>query len=324
MWRCKELIMFVLFLILMVPALAKDYPCTNHGEDSLSDGLSQDEYALIQMINDLRRENKLPSIPLSGELCIVAKTHIADLIRWKPQNKGCSLHSWSGSGKWTSCCYTRESTGIQCMKSKPREITGYEGDGYEIIYLGEDIATPKEVADQWRNTEASADMILCRNKWTAYQWKTMGLGMKDGYAALWFGDLDTKARTALTDGKSSEKQKSPPASTSVPAKPETKAVTASHELQPKSANIAAKQPYQPMEAGMVRPQYYVVTASYREFESANTEMKSIRLKGYPDAFILYHEPMHRVVIASFKEYEKASAMKNELKDVFPGIWVLYQ
>jgi len=182
MLKSKYLLLYFLLLVLVFPAYAGNNSNIASGNDSILKGLTQDESILFNMINDFRRQNKLSSIPLSKDLCIVAQTHIADLIKWKPQDKGCSLHSWSGSGKWTSCCNTKEVFGIQCMKSKPREITGYPGDGYELIYWGEENATAVEAAELWRDVEASADMILSRSKWKAYQWKAIGVGIKDGYA----------------------------------------------------------------------------------------------------------------------------------------------
>jgi len=185
MLRQKEFFLFFMLIILAFPSFAR---YNTNVSDTVAYGLSQDESILFNMINDMRRQNKLPSIPLSNDLCIVAQTHIADLIKMKPLEKGCSLHSWSGAGKWTACCNTKEVFGIQCMKSKPREITEYTGDGYELIYWGEDNANPAEAAELWRDVEASADMILSRAKWSNYQWKALGVGIKGGYAILWLGD----------------------------------------------------------------------------------------------------------------------------------------
>lgn len=184
----KERILLFILMIFVLPVFSGNISFTAGGTDTLDSKTTQDETILFNLINDMRRQNKLPSIPLSPELCKVAQTHIADIIKWKPQDKGCSLHSWSGSGKWTACCNTKEVFGIQCMKSKPREIAGYQGDGYELIYWGEDKATPSEAADLWKQVAASSDMILGRAKWKGYQWKAMGVAIKEGIAILWLGD----------------------------------------------------------------------------------------------------------------------------------------
>ena len=51
-------------------------------------------------------------------------------------------------------------------------------------------------------------------------------------------------------------------------------------------------------------------------------MKNIKQKGYPNAYILKNEPLFRIVLTSFNTKEKADIVKNELKDNFPGVWVL--
>lgn len=317
----KEIYLFFLMMVLAFPAFAGNYAAGALGNDSVIKGISQDETILFNMINDMRRQNKLPSFPLSRDLCKVAQTHIADLIKYRPQDKGCSLHSWSGNGKWTSCCNTKELFGIQCMKAKPREITGYPGEGYELIYWGEDNATPAEAAELWKQVDASSDMILSRNKWSAYQWKAIGVGMKDGYAVLWLGDAE--------DGNMLEKEvKDIP----IVQKPATKMATAEKSVAPvkeityPKATITPKAtvPIQEKKEAVVMDEsqkFYLIIGSYKEFEAANALMKEVRLKGYPSAFIFYQEPLHRVVINAFETYEKATVKKNELKEKFPGIWI---
>jgi len=350
MLQRKELHLLFLLLFLMFSAIS-GYSTTNNtsGNDSATIGISQDETILFKMINDMRRQNKLSALPLSSDLCKVAQTHIADLIKWKPQEKGCSLHSWSGNGKWTSCCNTKEVFGIQCMKSKPREITGYPGDGYELIYWGEDNATPAEAAALWKQVEASSDMILSRAKWSGYEWKSLGVGIKSGYAVLWLGDAINPNMSNSVDETQSPEQKivpRPEATAKIPepekksTKPETpvtqkptpkQEVTAKipateqksikSEIPVKQNAVVADQKIKAMKSSAQTPQFYLIVGSYKEFESANSEMKKVRSKGYPSAFILYQEPLYRIVITSFEDSEKASKLKNELKETFPGIWV---
>lgn len=350
MLKRKDLHLLFLLMFLTFSAMAGN-PTRNNisGNDTATTGISQDETILFNMINDMRRQNKLSSIPLSANLCKVAQTHIADLIKWKPQEKGCSLHSWSGNGRWTSCCNTKEVFGIQCMKSKPREITGYPGDGYELIYWGEDIATPAEAAALWKQVEASSDMILSRAKWSGYEWKSMGVGIKSGYAVLWLGDAvnpnmsDSYDETQSTEQKIDPKpevatkipepeKKSTKPQTPVTQKPtpkqEVAAQTPAKELKStksetpvKQNTVVADQKIKAKKSSAEAPQFYLIVGSYKELESANSEMKKVKLKGYPSSFILYQEPLYRIVITSFEDSEKASKLKNELKETFPGIWV---
>ena len=94
MHQRKEFLLYFLFMVLTFTTFSRDNSVITSDSDTLANGLTQDESILFNMINDIRMRNKLPSIPLSKDLCIVAQAHIADLIRWKPQDRGCSLHSF--------------------------------------------------------------------------------------------------------------------------------------------------------------------------------------------------------------------------------------
>ena len=337
MLKHKRFHLLFLLAILVFSSIAGNLSTNNSGNDTVVAGLSQDESILFNMINDMRRQNKLSSIPLSLDLCKVAQTHIADLIKWKPQEKGCSLHSWSGSGKWTSCCNTKEVFGIQCMKSKPREITGYPGDGYELIYWGEDNATPAEAAALWKQVGASSDMILSQAKWSEYQWKAIGVGIKSGYAILWLGDavnanisissVETQAvaQKATPESKNtsetpeSEKKITKPETAAISMEPEKKSTKP--EPREKQKAVVSSQEIKEKPVSVITSHFYVIIGSFKENEAANSELKKVRLKGHPAAFILYQEPLYRIALASFEQSEKAYKMKNELKEIFPGIWI---
>lgn len=318
----KQLKFLLLLMFSAFAAKASNVPYNINDNDSVIINISQDETILFNMINDLRRQNKLPSIPLSLDLCKVAQTHIADLIKWKPQEKGCSLHSWSGSGKWTSCCNTKEVFGIQCMKAKPREITGYLGDGYELIYWGEDDATPAEAAALWKQVDASLDMILSRSKWSGYQWQAIGVGIKSGYAVLWLGDSkDTNDQEKAIKKIAAVQQPAEKVATveksTAPGKDNSKAKPA---VNPKESAVSKENIKQPVAVPVTK--YYVIVSSLKTAEAANAELAKIKSKGYPTSVILQSESSFRISIASFDTQEKAASVKNSLKETFPGIWIL--
>ncbi|MEA3497116.1 MAG: CAP domain-containing protein, partial [Bacteroidota bacterium] len=70
-----------------------------------SQNLTEEELKLYNLIIEYRQEKKLPPIPLSPSLTIVAQTHVKDLADNNPDKGRCNTHSWSDKGKWTSCCY---------------------------------------------------------------------------------------------------------------------------------------------------------------------------------------------------------------------------
>lgn len=317
----KEFNLLFLLIISAFSVIAGTVPANFSGNDSVIIGISQDENILFNMINDMRRQNKLPSIPLSINLCKVAQTHIADLIKWKPQEKGCSLHSWSGSGKWTSCCNTKEVFGIQCMKAKPREITGYPGDGYELIYWGEENATPAEAATLWKQVDASADMILSRAKWNGYQWQAIGVGIKSGYAVLWLGDAEDK-NTELKSTVNIPVVKQTPAkvvSVDKPTPKEKEIIATKPVVKQKEVAVANDNVKQP--SGESGTKYSVIVGSFKTAEAANTELAKVKSKGFSNSVILKSESAFRISIASFNTAENAAVLKNEMKDKFPGIWI---
>lgn len=321
MQKRKELFLLFLLLVLVFPSIAMEITIPAITKDTVTKDITQDETILFNMINDMRRQNKLQPIPFSLDLCIVAHTHIDDLIKWKPQDKGCSLHSWSASSKWTSCCNAKDPAGIQCMKSKPKEITGYPGNGYELIFWGEDNATPVDAATLWQQVDASSDMILSRGKWKGYQWKALGVGLKDGYAVLWLGDkADNKASVMpvqnIETAKQTDLKESIPVKPPVNEKPVVKTETFTKPKEP--INIKVDNKLNAVETGI---RYYLVVSSLKTADAANSELKKIKSKGFPEAFIIEGESMYRIALSSFDASTKANVRKNELKNDFPGIWV---
>jgi hypothetical protein len=101
-------------------------------ENSYSQTLSTEEKKLYDILMQYRKEKGLPAIPLSPSLTTVAQAHVKDLVNNKPDNENCNAHSWSAKGKWSPCCYTPNHAESKCMWSKPKELTTYTGNGYEI------------------------------------------------------------------------------------------------------------------------------------------------------------------------------------------------
>lgn len=321
MLKRKELILLLLIFVLTLPSFALDMSFQASSKDSVKKEITENETILFNMINDMRRQSKLQPIPFSPDLCIVAHTHIDDLIKFKPQDNGCSLHSWSSSGKWTSCCNAKDPPGIQCMKSKPKEITGYPGNGYELIFWGEDNATPADAAALWQQVDASADMILSRGKWKGYQWKALGVGLKDGYAVLWLGDkadkkaLDTPEKSLTVVPQADNKQ-------IIPAKPPVTEVANGKketEAGQKVPVVISSPVKQTASESVVK--YYLIVSSVKTADAAKSELKKIKAKGFPEAIIIEGESIFRISISSFDSSTKAAVRKNELKSEFPGIWV---
>jgi uncharacterized protein YkwD len=144
-----------------------------------------DEAELLELIDAYRAKNGLPSIPISTSMMIVAQTHAEDLAVNNPVTRECNLHSWSDAGAWGGCCYTDDHAQAQCMWDKPRELTDYVGDGFEIAASGTPTALSALTA--WQGSPGHNDVIINAGTWADYPWNAIGAGMNNGYAVVWFG-----------------------------------------------------------------------------------------------------------------------------------------
>ena len=154
--------------------------------------LTQEERALYEQIMAYRAKKNLPTIPLSSSLTIVAKTHVKDLIDNQPVRGRCNLHSWSDQGNWSRCCYSGNPKSYPCMWDKPRELTSYTGDGYEIAYWSSKGATAKDGLDGWKKSKGHNAVLVNKGIWRQVEWQAIGIAIQGNYAVVWFGkELDS-------------------------------------------------------------------------------------------------------------------------------------
>lgn len=158
--------------------------------------LSEYERELFKELNAYRKKHKLPPVVVSRSLCLVAQIHARDLALNQPHRRNqCNMHSWSSKGQWTACCYTRDHRRSECMWNKPRELTVYQGDGFEIAFHStatypDASAFAGDAVKSWSESPGHNDVILNRGTWRKIEWKAMGVGYYQGYALVWFGMLD--------------------------------------------------------------------------------------------------------------------------------------
>ena len=158
---------------------------------SFSQKLTNEEKLLYDIIMKYRNEQGLPSISLSASLTIVAQTHVKDLADNKPDLGNCNAHSWSSSGSWTSCCYTPDHAQAKFMWSKPRELTSYQGKGYEIACGSNDccsdfIMTSNYALESWKKSAGHNAVIINQGMWDD-SWNAIGIGLYKGFSVVWFG-----------------------------------------------------------------------------------------------------------------------------------------
>ncbi|MBX2964267.1 MAG: hypothetical protein KF687_17270 [Cyclobacteriaceae bacterium] len=121
--------------------------------DNLSVCLQPEELKLYNLMMEYRKTKGLASIPVSAKLTMVAQTHARDLMEnYQSDGDRCNLHSWSNKGNWTPCCYTNDHKEAKCMWDKPREIAGYESNGFEISYFSSAGAHAEEGLTGWKKS----------------------------------------------------------------------------------------------------------------------------------------------------------------------------
>lgn len=153
-------------------------------------GLTEKDAKLYYMINAYRESLGLPKLSFSKSLTEVARAHVRDSNTYTPENQVDSrgirgnLHSWSGNGSWTPVVYTSDHHYMYDMWSKPREITNYTGNGYEISASGRRIS-PETAIDLWKDSPGHNQVMATQGDWSDL--KTMGVSIDGGYAHVWFG-----------------------------------------------------------------------------------------------------------------------------------------
>lgn len=185
-------------------ARAHKYEQANEDEDSAEepvitqepyiidlDYLTDEEKELATLINEYRESLGLKPFTISRSLTTVARAHVIDSINYSPSQgvdqRGikCNMHSWSTNGTWSPVCYTSDHQYAQQMWDKPRELTSYIGNGYEIsAYSGANI-TPSTALGLWKNSPAHNNVIISAGSWSMLT--VMGVGIYENYAHVWFG-----------------------------------------------------------------------------------------------------------------------------------------
>lgn len=159
--------------------------------------MTAEEKKLVEAINRYRRSKGLPAITATVSLTTVARTHAADLATKRPANGRCNMHSWSSGGKWTGCCYTSDHKQAACMWKKPRELTAYQGDGFEVSAGSSGSAISAETAlGLWQKSSGHNQVIINAGMWNR-PWKAFGVGIYGGYAVAWFGNATDPAGAAM-------------------------------------------------------------------------------------------------------------------------------
>ncbi len=205
--KIKILTFFALFLVLYgcsysTEQVREERPISTSTKISPSEKTSpipfkaptEEEKKLHALINVYRNKWGLPSIRLSKSLCHVAQAHARDLFYYPPRVP-CNPHSWSTHGPWQSVCYTDNHEGAERMWSKPRELTNYHENGFEIVswVSGNPSLDSDSAMLSWQGSILHRAVILNQSVWSSFKWKAIGVGIYKNYAVVWFGEEEDPA-----------------------------------------------------------------------------------------------------------------------------------
>ncbi len=255
--------------------------------------ISTQELKLYNLVNKCRKENNQSEVSLSKNLCYVAKLHVSDLFYNHPDTGMCNLHSWSDKGIWAECCYGRNIFNNTCMTAKPKELTAYPGNGYEIAFWESVDAIPEVVLDLWKTSSASNDLILNRGIWEDENWTAFGVGMLKGYAVVWFGseaDSDEGVKICSTGemaGRLIDKVQ-------LEDKPQINSET----------------------------RYYLIIASFKEEAQAKSEVARLKKRGFRSPSVVLSGENFRVSLGNYATPEEATAAKKSLNEKYKAAWLL--
>lgn len=190
-----KLLVFATFMLLV---LGVKHECIAQ-EDTIC--LSPEEKKLYDLIMAYRKSKKLKPVPFSAKLTKVAQTHVKDLAaNYNYEDHGdCNPHSWSDKGVWTACCYTGDPKKAACMWDKPKEISDYESEGYEIAYYSSSGASAVEGLEGWKKSHGHNPVLINSGTWSKTEWKAIGIGIYKEYGVVWFGELEDKSKFNICD-----------------------------------------------------------------------------------------------------------------------------
>lgn len=80
------------------------------------------------------------------------------------------------------------------MWSKPKEIAGYESNGYEIAYFSSAGANAVEGLEGWKKSPGHNPVIINLGNWSKIEWKAIGIGFYKEYGVVWFGEMEDEEK----------------------------------------------------------------------------------------------------------------------------------
>lgn len=265
--------------------------------------VTDDEIELFHLINTMRKENGLPEVKLSASLTYVAQLHVRDLDLTYIRNSSCNMHSWSSKGHWSPFCYPKDQTKKRSVWDKPKELTSYIGQAYEVVFWENGPALPKNIIESWKSTPQSEMLINAKGKWDKMSWKVVGIGIYNGYCSAWFGENEDNLpiRICNSDSLISATSKG----------------IASHQTE-KTKSSDLKQEVSKAEKG----RFYIIFGSFNTLNQAKSGLNDLHKQGLTTAKIIQNDGKFRISINDFGTFDEAKSARKALTQKYPDAWIL--
>ncbi|AFM05178.1 cell division protein [Bernardetia litoralis DSM 6794] len=287
-------------------------------EDVCMNGFEQQLYALI---DTYRSESEAHTIQVSKKLTFVAKLHARDLYHNRIDKDSCSMQSWSDKGFWSACCFSeRDNSKQSCMWDKPKEITGYAGKAYEVIYNGG--SEPKRIMELWKGSSFYSDILKNSGRYADKDWAAVGIGQYKNVTVVWFGEVeDEENEVQKCSGAEPEydlKTGTTTSSETIADNGNDNGVTTLTGNEDNTDADAGNS-----NTGLESGKFYLIYGSYSTQEYADAAVRQLSGQ-FPQARVITtsDSDRYRIALYEYSSKEEARNAQNNLDYTYVGAWVL--
>ncbi len=292
-------------------------------EQVCMNGFEQQLYALI---DTYRGESEAHTISLSKKLTFVAKLHARDLYHNRIDKDSCSMQSWSDQGFWNACCFSeRDNSKQSCMWDKPKEITGYAGKAYEVIYNGG--SEPKRIMELWKGSSFYSDILKNSGRYADKDWAAIGIGQYKNVTVVWFGEVEDEEKDVQncsgTEPEYDLKNGTLASSTEIADNGNSDVDNGVSTLTGDGQNDNADADGGSSDTGLENGKFYLIYGSYTTEEYANAAVRQLSGQ-FPQARVITtsDSDRYRIALYEYSSKEEAKDAQNKLDYTYVGAWVL--
>ncbi len=188
------------------------------------------------------------------------------------------------------------------MWDKPKELTPYKYRGYELAYYDPEGINPDSLMSFWLTIPQVQDMLLNRRAYKEKKWKAAGVGIQNGYAVIWFGQVKDKLIAPKICNKNSQTVVKKSKKT---AKKQTKISTNKVIVVDKKTD-----------------RYYLIFGSYDKQKDAEKQIKKYFKAGFNNAKIVINDRKIRISLSDHSDLKEAKTAKAELISKYKDSWII--